>query len=172
MADLGIQLYLKGGTPSATSYVNAKGNTVTLDDTANLLGASYLPGTTFQASAGQQVVLEVIMRFVTATSITLKLETQPYDPQGNAIVADTLRGILLLDAQDNAGAWTGATVTTPSAPIAGDSELVFTPLAAAGPGLIVAMTTSARLTGNLILSAKANAGALNTNDYIIVRVKS
>jgi hypothetical protein len=169
--DQGIKLYLKGGTPASTTYVDGKGNTITLDNVNNLLGAAYLPGVEFHASAGQQVLLEVIMRFVTATSFTLKLEEKPYDPQGNAIVASTLRGIVLLDAQDDATGWTGTTYT-PGNPISGESELVFTPAALSGPSMILAMTTSTRLTGSLFLSAKANAGSLNTNDYIIVRVKS
>lgn len=165
--NLGVQLYLKGGTPSATTYTSAKGTVVTLNDVNNLLGASYLRGTSFYASAGEQVLLEIKLRFVTATSITLKLEEQPLDTD-TTLWPNTLWGALQLTAQDNAAAWTGTTYT-PSATTTG-CELTFTPLAAAGPGLIIAMTTSARITGLLSLSAKANAGGLNTNDFIVVKV--
>ncbi len=163
--DLGIQLYLQGVTTS-TSYVNVKGTTVALDGTTNLLGAAYLPGGTFYAGRGQQVVLSIRMRFTTATSITLKLESMRSDKNNAALFS---WGIVQLSAQDDATLWTGAT-NPPHAVLEGP-ELTFTPLAATNQaGYILAMTTSSRLTGACRLSAKANAGSLAATDYIVVGV--
>lgn len=159
LSDQGVVLFLTGDASTSSSGTVKDKRGVAM--TPGQLGASYVAGAALQVGRATGLSLWVKMRMHTATSITIKVTGQRADSVNNP----SLWGSALIqlvaedDGSSNHAAQTAAEQQFTVANIGVDT--VFN---------TVLQTTSQFLSGDLVVSAHANAGGLDARDYVIVGI--